>query len=206
MSKKSREYVLKRLDEWYYTRYKRAFRKADAKNLEGIAMQALDSIKTTDLDFVEELRRQIPQMYSRNTLLKKSKIFFSGFYYQLETSMEADLSIIPEGIRNEYFQGVLDVKRKLDDFVNCTRQKAEEVFPNELSDEHINEAFLQVFGGLEGYITSGRDAYKAVLLMINYLVASRKVPQALFDFHKELFALSGDFLRNLSRRMFSQIK
>lgn len=198
----SREYVLTRLDKWYSAKFERVFTEADGKTLEGIAMRALDSVKSADEEAVEEIRKRIPQI-SRDALITQARTYFSKWYHQIETSLslESYLSTLPRGVREEYFQGIQEAKKQLDDFVNSARRKADEICPDELSDEHINKAFLRVFGGWEGYVKSYESTYQALLLMINYYVSTGQAPQIMLDFHERFFDLTKDFFKELSKRM-----
>jgi len=109
-------------------------------------------------DLSEESRRESIEFNFSENLREIAGESFSTFYYNLENiSSEYEsgnssvLGDIPSGLVQGYLVPLLHESEKMKSFVDRARKIVEDKFPDDLTDEDIDRAFLETYLGWKGY-------------------------------------------------------
>lgn len=154
----SQEYTLKRLDQWLVDRYNRYYTSEVEREVQSILRSSVKNIEHPFPVFPLDLEKLIV-VFKKENQISAIQNFFSEAYSELETSVE-------ESIENDYrFEGVPqdlvsnlrhihDKAWKFVEFVDKVREKIKKVSPNYITNDDINQAFLEIFGEHKEYTES----------------------------------------------------
>lgn len=160
MAERSREYALLRLDRWYADKFRQNYTPAVA------AVYRREIMKRMDIESRREFESALgADAFSPHVLRTHMGSFFSTVWNQTVADFEGDeldILAMPPGVREEYGQPYVDVTTKVRSMVDAVRTKANDVFPDELTDEEVRDAFFAPVGGLEGFCAYSAEALRVL--------------------------------------------
>jgi len=209
----SREYVLKELDRWYAGRVKKHLTREHAEIIAEKFKEALDSAGIPD-DIKKNMRIDAQKDgFFYDHINTSAESYFSRTYATMEAFMESEesgggikLEYIPKGAKEEYFDLALKTIKQIKMFVDAVRGEAGEKFPDEISDDDINRAFLRTFKDSEGFTKFSNGAFDSALLILEYAVISGKESREMFNFTEKYFSLIKPIMPQLSRAVFGDLE
>lgn len=206
----SREYALKRLDKWYADRFRKNYTEEVAEKIIGSLFTRM--IKSGEIGLGKDLLSTgSANGYTREGSIKKAEKYFSQTYATLETIMDGgapESSVIKRmapSVREEYVEPVLRAGKKLKDFVDRVRKKSGEIIPEDLSDDDINQAFLDVYGSHRGLTKFCFDYMNAIPLALNLAVIRGELPKKAFDVSVKFIEISKDALSYMNEMVFGDL-
>ncbi len=203
MEERSREYALQRMDEWYAERF-RTFYTENAAN--HIIELIISDFKDKSVNG-EDLEEIINISLSRKEQLKVAQIHFSVAYSNLEWHMERapNTEDTTEAIR-EYFEPFRDSYNKLKLFIDNVREKSNEDFTRDLSQEDIDNAFKSTFGNCSKFTDFYIDNCKCALNLLEFYVSKGDIPKSTFDISKRLMVSIEKHYPTLMNIVFGDLK
>lgn len=173
----SKEYALKKLDEWYVNRFRERYTDETERRLcQDLETRLFNEIGNFEVppEIIDALQSlpgnlnlSIWKSYKFSDvlpfILKKESItpFIERYFSQTYATMEAaadgqdidEFSVknLHESVKNEYIEPIFKEFKKFKVFVDGVRKKAEEIFPHDLTDKDINNEFIKNFGGYKGF-------------------------------------------------------
>jgi len=208
----SNEYALRKIDEWMSGRISSAYTTNDYSRLVDIVsgvIQDSEDEETTPYEKSELEEKLKEQLDPENYSLVYGRIF-SDYYAAAEDALNRKkfkerLDKVPEGIRQEYWQPMLEGFAKLKEYVDNVRELAESKFPEDITKEEIDSIFIKSFNGLKGYQDLCKFSYNAALMSYEYFVRKGKISQVEFDFYKRLYGALLPFTLDFNKRVFGDL-
>jgi len=205
----STEYALRKIDEWMSDRISRTYTTHDYNRLVDIASRVIQDTpdeETTPYEKSELEEKLKEQLDPENYSLVYGRIF-SDYYAVAEDALETEkfkdkLSKIPEGVRQEYWQPMLEGFARIKGYVDNVRELAESKFPEDITKEEIDNIFIKSFNGLRGYQDLCKFSYNAALISYEYFVRKGKMSQPEFDFYRRLYGALLPFTQDFNKRVF----
>lgn len=152
----SREYVLERLDKWYFERYKRVTTLKDIERFH----EGLDKILSECPSLPEAEKKQFIE--TAKTVSDVNLTYFSSMYAMFEAASEGIPSMVCAGVedlpiemRDNYFKSFEEAQKLMKGFVDEVRKSATQDITKELSDKVINEVYrrtLKNSAGMQEYL------------------------------------------------------
>lgn len=176
---KSREYALERLDRWHSQRVERNYTPNLEREIRRVALEAIP--KKASSEAVDIILKAV----SREGL-KHSPIFTSG-YSQIEQSIALArengyaFGGVPLQFDGEYSQPALKACEGITSFVEITRRRVDEIFPEELTDRNIDSLFVSAFGSREGYKAQNIALLETVMPLMDLQRRLGFISQDLYD-------------------------
>ena len=174
-----RDYVLKRLDEWYSNLVKDKYTNAVAAGLKERLEARLEGTET--LDILKSAR--MFEQFSPENYHSFVNDYFSRSLDSIESSVSLDQVIDPDGMYKNLVEGTQIYLKKI---IESVRIKSEERFPQEISDEDMREAYLSAFEGLDNAIEFGRRLTCLAALDYERLLMEEKISEDQFYLLNEL--------------------
>ena len=154
----SQEYVLERLDLWYFDRVKRNYTPETADELTKKTKEFITSeAHFKDKDYWFRIVDAIDQVESR---LSTREFFTRSYSSVMESGINRmimdhlNLTLHPEGFKQEYIDPVIQHSRKFKSFVDSVRQclsyETPSDFGKELCDDEIDQKYIEAFGNAKG--------------------------------------------------------
>ena len=197
---KSRQWVLKRLDEWYAKRFDERYTPEFENKIKGSLIEIIDEgnlsdeLKETYLELIEKQRDLVREC-------------FSVYYNHLENLSESYKSgHLPEGFNPKSLELILDGFKKLHSFVGETRKKAEEKFPDDLTDSDIEKAFLKTYGNWKGYAEYIRNLTNNAYSMLESLHEQKQLDDEEYDTIIRVMEKTQELSKIICERMFGDLK
>lgn len=207
---KEQEYALKRIDEWYLANFRRNITREITDKLKVRVKSHLDQEEVRSLEglFGEDIFGMIDfdflsKFYASNP--------FSKGYAMLAGSIQdfsLALDMLPEGVKSEYMQPTIDsllgVRRLFDGIVEGVRKKADEIFPDELTDRDVRRAFMDSTGGLDNYCGVPMMSIEALLVSLNLAAIRGAINQEQYQQIVKLFNTIKEEMPEFTRILFKE--
>lgn len=146
---RSREYALERLDKWYADKFRINYTEDIAAKMRE---QLFESAKNKDDNIRNEVARFAP-LLSRENQIEIAEKYFSLSYASTEKLIEdlVNYKELPNGVKEEYVNPLIKQFDRFKGFVEGVRQVSCQNLEREVTDNEINQVFINSFGGHEGF-------------------------------------------------------
>ncbi len=196
--KKSKQWVLNRLDQWYLQRFERGFTPELASQHRNSLVEIVEGE-----NFPPEEKKPILQAFSIEQIRAIVGQTFSAFYHTFENTQSYDS--LPKGIREEYVEPMLKEFRKMHLFVGEVRKTADEKFPEDLSDADIEESFKKAYGNWRGYADFMKSVMNASNMTIELLHMQKKLSDKEYNLALKIMNYNQEFAYTLTERIFGDL-
>ena len=206
---KSREYVLERLDQWYADRFRRNYTDEVAAEVVKQFAKSVGDRKDAGLELVLSgtLRK-----FSREEQIKEAQKYFSQAYATMEGIIEGllpeehTLAEIPKGVREEYIDPLLKQFERMQRFVGHVRDISDKDSGRAITDDIINQAFIDSFGSYEQFSKFIQAYMGAMPCFLDLMVIQGQIPKAVFDSVVDFLEITKEKAPYLNEIIFGDLK
>ncbi|MBT4166189.1 hypothetical protein HOE04_04080 [archaeon] len=206
---KSREYALERLDEWYADRFRNHYTDDVAIEMMG---HVVASAKKINDEGLESVLHSVLNGFSREEQIKDAERYFSQTYATMEAMVEGmsigefNLKEVPPGVKEEYFDPVLRQYEKLQRFVEQVRKISDQDLSMEITEDDINQTFMDVMGGHEGFSEFSQTYIESFPILFDLLTANGSMPRKLSDLAMTLLNITKEKIPYMTEAVFGDLK
>lgn len=165
---------LERLDAWYANKVKDKYTSEVAHTATELFLT--DIGRSEDLDLTRIVHDVTVELLSRERQVQTAQTYFTQAFSTIERiqetfrSEELEVKGISAGVKEEYLDPLLERMVQMQQFIARVRDMAAQDFPKGIADNEMDKAFLDVFGGHEGFSEFTSTYSNAGLLFMDLLV------------------------------------
>ncbi len=196
------EYVLERLDQWCLNRIEKHYTDEVQKEMQDHVSEHL----LHPFVLPRGLGIKILEQYKREEQIEMARGYFSKTCTTLDSLLKSVSEEIPEDLMETYVNPMVREYKRLKEFISKVREKCNEVFPDELEDEYINQAFLEVFGGHEGYAEFRIAIANTMPFLATLKVKQGLLPSGSDEYVKTVYEATNKKAHYLSEKLFGDIR
>ena len=209
---RSREYVLRELDDWYANRFRDNYTDEVAID---ISNRILKSVKVRgDSSLALKLiKSRALEEFSREKQIETAQKYFSQSYATIE-GMINGLSIeghnflddMSKERKEEYVTPILEQYRKMQEFVESVRKIPDQNIERKVTRSDIDNLFLDTFDDHNGFSEFIQAYMGAMPYFFDFMVARGKMSRREFDHIVTLLDITKQEMPYLNEIVFGDLK
>lgn len=198
-------YVLERLDRWYSNRIKKGYTsELERKIIRGVTE---DLISTSPQLLVGMIATGSLGKLTREEKFDQAKTYFSDLYEILNRVEELkDNTEIPKAVFNEYFEQTINSLEVGKKFIEKVGEHAQREPLDNFRDGEIDQIFLEVFEGAEGFSNFALGIGNAIFISLELLKIRGKISQERYDLGKGAYEVVRRYMFPIYEAVFGDIK
>lgn len=227
----SKEYALKKLDEWYVNRFRERYTdEVERKLCQDLETGPVNKIGNFEVpsEFIDALQSLpgnlnlsiwksykfsdiLPFILKKESWMPFIEKYFSQSYSTMEAAAdgqdtdEFNIKNLHESVKNEYIEPIFKEFRKFKVFVDGVRKKTEEIFPNDLTDKDINNEFIKNFGGHKGFTEFAISYMNALPYLLDIQLRRGEISKEENDITLNILKAYKEVLPYINERLFGDL-
>ena len=165
-----RDYVLKRLDEWYVSLIKNRY---TPEVFEELKKRISGRLSKKSLEMIMESGGF--EMLSVDNTIEDYREFFSFNIENLEKCLNEDIDDYPEEIASVCRESMNRTYKDFIRLVDNLREKSDDIFPGELTDQDLKDIYTKTYEGVNNIVNLMTQSFQSTLIALEKVYKKNEI-------------------------------